>query len=75
MSGKRRILIAELWGLGDLTLATPFIREALKDADVYLLGKPSTKELLHPSFPNLKFLYLEAPWTSHRRKYRFWRWD
>jgi heptosyltransferase-2 len=75
MSGKRRILITELWGLGDLTLATPFIREALKDSEVYLLGKPFSKELLHPSFSQLQFLYLQAPWTSHRGKYHLWRWE
>jgi len=75
MSGKRRILITELWGLGDLTLATPFIREALKDSEVFLLSKPHAKELLHPSFSGLQFLYITAPWTSHRGKYRLWEWD
>ena len=75
MGRKRRILITELWGLGDLTLATPFIREALKDAEVYLLGSPHSKELLHPTFPQLQFLYWDAPWTAHRGKYRVWKWD
>ena len=75
MSGKRRILITELWGLGDLTLSALFVQEALKNCEVYLLAKPNSKELLHPSFPALQFIYFEAPWTSHKRKYRFWNWD
>lgn len=74
MMTKRKILIMELWGLGDLTFATPVLREALEDNAVSLLAKPYAKELLHPSHPRLEFVHYDAPWTSYRGKYRLWGW-
>lgn len=72
---KRKILIVELWGLGDLTFSTPLLRQALSDAEVHLLGKPYAKELLHPTFSGLNFIYYDAPWTAYRGKYRLWTWN
>lgn len=73
---RRKILIVELWGLGDLTFSTPVIAAALASGDeVHLLGKPHAKELLGPSFPDLKFIPCNAPWTAYRGKYKLWRWD
>lgn len=71
---KRKILIVELWGLGDLTFSTPVIREALRTDEVWLIAKPYAKHLLHPSFPALKFVFYDAPWTAYRHKYKLWLW-
>jgi len=73
---KRKILIVELWGLGDLTFSTPVIAAALAQGDeVHLLGKPHARELLEPSFPALRFIPCNAPWTAYRGKYKLWNWD
>jgi hypothetical protein len=37
---KSKLLIIELWGLGDLVIATPFLRAAAEQFDVTLLAKP-----------------------------------
>jgi heptosyltransferase-2 len=71
---KRKILIVELWGLGDLTFAAPVIQAALDGNEVHLLGKEHARMLLEPSFPNLRFTAYEAPWTAYRGKYKLWKW-
>ncbi len=72
---RRKMLIMELWGLGDLTFATPVIREAQKNFDVTLLGKGYARELLHPSFPSVEFIHYDAPWTAYLGKYDLWKWN
>lgn len=72
---KRKILLVELWGFGDQTFSTPLIREAIQSYDVWLLGKPSARELLHPSYPALQFIHYDAPWTVFRGKYKLLKWD
>ena len=37
---KPKLFINELWGLGDLVIATPFLRAASEKFDVTLLAKP-----------------------------------
>lgn len=72
---KRKILILELWGLGDLTFSTVLIEQALAAGDtVHLLGKPHAKPLLEPTFPSLCFFPFEAGWTKFFHKYRIWQW-
>jgi heptosyltransferase-2 len=71
---KRKILIVELWGLGDLTFASPAIREALECDEVHLLGKDHARLLLEPSFPQVRFIAYEAPWTAYKGKYKLWKW-
>ena len=73
---KRKIVILELWGLGDLTFCTGFVRRALQAGhEVHLLGKPYAAALLGPSFPEVRFHTLDAPWTVFRGKYHFWKWN
>lgn len=73
---KRKILVLELWGLGDLTFSTVFLQSALQAGDeVHLLGKNHARALLEPSFPQVRFFSLEAGWTKFRHKYRLWRWN
>ena len=73
---KRKILILELWGLGDLTFSTLLIEEALKAGDeVHLVGKSHARPLLEPTFPSLRFFSFEAGWTKFHNKYHFWLWN
>ena len=72
---KRKILIVELWGLGDLTFATPMIAAALAEDEVHLVGKEHAKSLLEPSYPQVRFISYDAPWTVYRGKYKLWNWN
>lgn len=71
---KKRLLIVELWGLGDLTFATTFIRQAIASYEVHLLAKPHAIDLLQPVFPAVHFIKFNAPWTAFKKKYELWRW-
>src|SRR5947209_4754455 len=42
---KSKLLVVELWGLGDLVIATPFLHAASEHYDVTLLAKPYAKDL------------------------------
>ena len=42
---KPKLLIVELWGLGDLVIATPLLRAAGERFDVTLLAKPYALDL------------------------------
>jgi heptosyltransferase-2 len=72
---KQKILIVELWGLGDLSFSLPFLKQAAEQNDLHVLSKPHGRDLLHPSVPSLDFTYLDPHWTRFRHKYRFWEWD
>jgi len=71
---KPKLLIVELWGLGDLVIATPFLRAAAERFDVTLLAKPYTLELQPRFWPDVKVATFDAPWTAFQRKYHLWRW-
>ena len=73
-AARPRLLVVELWGIGDLTMATPFLAAALARYDVTLLAKPHARPLLAPTFPQLQFIEWDAPWTVFTGKYRLWRW-
>jgi heptosyltransferase-2 len=71
---KPKLLIIELWGLGDLVIATPFLREAANHFDITLLAKPFALDLQPRFWPGLKVVAFTAPWTAFKHKYQFWRW-
>ncbi len=71
---RPRLLALELWGLGDLALALPFLREASRHAEVTLLAKPHAAPLLKRFAPTVQLLAVDAPWTAFRGKYRLWHW-
>jgi heptosyltransferase-2 len=71
---RPRLLALELWGLGDLALALPFLRAAADRADVTLLAPPHAAPLLRRFAPGVAHLPLTAPWTAFRGKYRLHRW-
>ncbi len=64
----------ELWGLGDLALAVPFLRAAAAHARVTLLAKPHAAPLLARFAPEVEHVALTAPWTAFTGKYRLHRW-
>ena len=73
-SKRPKLLILELWGLGDLTFSTPLLREAVEWFDVTLVGKAHARHLLAATFPQVTYLAYEAPWSAYRGKYRLWAW-
>ena len=71
---KPRLLVLELWGLGDLVIATPFLRAAVEKYDVTLLAKPFAEELRPRLWPAVTVVPFTAPWTAFHGKYRLWNW-
>ncbi|MEO5960785.1 MAG: glycosyltransferase family 9 protein, partial [Opitutaceae bacterium] len=71
---RSRLLVLELWGLGDLALAMPFLRSAAQHARVTLLAKPHAAPLLARFAPDVELLPFTAPWTAFTGKYRLHRW-
>ncbi len=71
---KPSLLIVELWGLGDLVIATPFLRAASEKYQVTLIAKPYAKDLQARLWPDLEVIPFVAPWTAFQGKYRLWKW-
>jgi len=71
---KPRLLVLELWGLGDLVIATPFLRAAAENFSVTLIAKPYALELQPRLWPAVTVIPFIAPWTAFRDKYQLWRW-
>lgn len=71
---KPRLLVLELWGLGDLVIATPFLRAAVEKFEVTLLAKPFAVELRPRLWPDVEVIPFIAPWTAFRHKYQLWHW-
>ncbi|WOO42444.1 glycosyltransferase family 9 protein [Rubellicoccus peritrichatus] len=70
-----KILLIELWGLGDGVLMTGALKTALEaDHDVTVLCQPTTCKLLSSSFPQVTWIEFVMPWTPHKRKYHLWIW-
>jgi ADP-heptose:LPS heptosyltransferase len=64
----------ELWGLGDLLIATPFLRAAAEKFNVTLLAKPYALDLQRRLWPGVRVVTFIAPWTAFKNKYHFWKW-
>lgn len=71
---KPRLLLTNLWVLGDLVIGTLFLRAAIEKYDVTILAKPYAGELQARFWPGVKILPFVAPWTVFRRKYRVLGW-
>jgi ADP-heptose:LPS heptosyltransferase len=76
MSGPRlmRLLVFELWRLGDLAVAAPFLRLASQNYEVTLVAKPLAQELRPRFWPEVRVVPFVAPWTVFRGKYRLHKW-
>ncbi len=71
---KPKLLVVELWGLGDLVIATPFLRAASETFSVTLLAKPYATDLQRRFWQQVKVVPFIAPWTAFKHKYRLIRW-
>ncbi len=68
------MLVLELWGLGDLALAVPFLQEASRHGRVVLVAKPQWAPLLKPFCPEVELVPITAPWTAFTGKYQLAAW-
>lgn len=71
---KPKLLVIEVWNLGDLAIATPFLRAASQQFDVTLLAKPYAMDMQRRFWPQIKICPFNAPWTGFSRKYYVWDW-
>lgn len=71
---KPKLLVVELWGLGDLVIATPFLRTATEHYTVTLLAKPYAQQLGARLWPEVRVVSFSAPWTAFQHKYQLWKW-
>ena len=71
---KPRLLVVQLWQLGDLVIATPFLRAACEKYEVTLLAKPFAHDLRPRLWPDVKVIQFTAPWTAFQGKYYLWKW-
>ena len=71
---KPKLLVVELWGLGDLVIATPFLQAASQRYAVTLLAKPYAVDLQQRFWPEVSVVPFIAPWTAFKHKYRLWAW-
>ena len=73
---KPKLLVVELWGLGDLVIATPFLQAASQKYAVTLLAKPYAVDLQKRFWADVSVVPFIAPWTAFKHKYRLlaWHW-
>ena len=71
---KPKLLVVELWGLGDLVIATPFLQAASQKFAVTLLAKPYAKDVQARFWKEVNVVPFIAPWTAFKRKYDLFRW-
>jgi ADP-heptose:LPS heptosyltransferase len=73
---KAKLLVVELWGLGDLIIATPFLQAASQRYEVTLAAKPYAMDLQRRFWPDVRVVPFVAPWTAFRfkDKYRLYAW-
>jgi ADP-heptose:LPS heptosyltransferase len=71
---KPKLLVLELWGVGDLAIATPFLQAASRGFNVTLLAKSFAEDLRNYYWPEVRVVLCHAPWTAFRGKYRLYCW-
>jgi ADP-heptose:LPS heptosyltransferase len=71
---KPTLLVLELWGIGDLALASPFLRKASEKYNVTLVARPTACELRLRFWSHVDILAFSAPWTVFKGKYKVHRW-
>jgi len=71
---KPKLLVVELWGLGDLVIATPFLKAASERFEVTLLAKPYAHDLQQRFWDSVTVIPFVAPWTAFKHKYRLFAW-
>ncbi len=71
---KTKLLVVELWGVGDLAIATPFLQAASEQYEVTLLAKPYALDMQRRFWPAVRVVPCVVPWTAFQRKYRLLTW-
>jgi ADP-heptose:LPS heptosyltransferase len=71
---KPKLLVVQLWGLGDLLIGTPFLQAACQRFAVTLLAKPFAKDLQARFWKEVRVVPFVAPWTAFTHKYRLVTW-
>ena len=73
---KPKLLIIELWAVGDVVIGTPLLRKACEKYEVTLLAKPFATDLRDRFWPEVKVIPFHAPWTAFefKNKYRLYAW-
>lgn len=73
----KRILILELWGIGDLVMMSgvlKLLRLHFKDVEISLLAKRHAHDILAHDHSVDRFFFFDFPWTQFSGKYRLWAW-
>jgi ADP-heptose:LPS heptosyltransferase len=76
--GIWKILVVEIWNIGDVVLATTALqalRARYPDAWIAFLGKPHAEEILRGSGLVDEVITFDFPWTSPTDKYKRSRYD
>jgi ADP-heptose:LPS heptosyltransferase len=73
-NGKPKLLVIELWGMGDLAIATPFLQAASEHFEVTLLAKPYAQDFQSRFWKNVRVIPFIAPWTAFEGKYQLLTW-
>ncbi len=71
---KPKLLAVELWQVGDLTIASPFLRQAAEKFEVTVLAKSFALDLQPRFWPQINVTTFHAPWTAFSGKYRLHQW-
>ncbi len=74
----KKILLLELWGIGDVVLASGVLKQlkrSLPKAEIVLLAKEHSKEVLFYNSGIDRIIAYDFPWTKFSGKYLLWRWD
>lgn len=72
---RKKLLVMELWGVGDLVMATPFLRAATERYEVTLVAKPYSLDLKECFWPKVQIVPFVAPWTAFQHKYQIFSWN
>ena len=73
-ANEAEVAVFELWRVGDLAIATPFIQSALKQYEVTVLAQSVARTFQERFWPDAKLVELTVPWTAFYGKYRLHRW-
>jgi ADP-heptose:LPS heptosyltransferase len=71
---KRKLLVFELWRVGDLAIATPFIQAAMRQFEVTVLAQSVARSFQKRFWPEARLLEFTVPWTAFYGKYRLLSW-
>ncbi|MFO1499628.1 MAG: glycosyltransferase family 9 protein [Verrucomicrobiota bacterium] len=71
---KPKLLVFELWRVGDLAIATPFIQAASRQFNVTVLAQSVARVFQKRFWPDANLIELTVPWTAFYGKYRLQQW-